>query len=70
MPSIEIGITPSSEKTAKLTAPLLTPNRCYINLICTLTGGKGKYLSSKLAFSFTNISSDQSSEQYNNMGLT
>ena len=65
MASIEIRITPSSEKTAKLTAPLLTPNRCFINLICTLTGGKEKYLSSKLAFSFTNIS-----EQYNNMGLT
>lgn len=69
MASIEIGITPSSEKTAKLTAPLLTLNRCFINLICTLTGGKEKYLSSKLAFSFTNISSDQSSEQYTNMGL-
>jgi hypothetical protein len=31
MASIEIGITPSSEKTAKWTAPLLTPNSCFIN---------------------------------------
>jgi hypothetical protein len=70
MASIEIGITPSSEKTAKWTAPLLTPNSCFINLICTLTGGKEKYLSSKLTFSFTNIYSDQSSEQYFELILT
>jgi hypothetical protein len=49
--SIEIGITPSSEKTAKLTAPLLTPNRCFINLICTLTGGKGHVWENQNTFS-------------------
>ena len=62
------GVT--SNQHAFFVCSVLTPNRCFINLICTLTGGKEKYLSSKLAFSFTNISSDQSSEQYNSMGLT